>query len=128
MNPRTIGDIIINRHRKRIRTLEHHADPFAQMNDIHVRVENILAVQQYFAFDPDTFDQVVHPVQRLEKRGLAATGRTDQRQHAVFGHIDRHLVQRQMLCIIKFQFTDLDLVFHLVLPPVGLIREFRITT
>ena len=40
---RTVGNIVINAHWKRIRFLEYHTNPFSQKIDVHVSV-NILTV------------------------------------------------------------------------------------
>ena len=118
-----VGDIVVDRHGKRIGALEHHAHPLAQMHHVHVGREDVFTIEQNLALDADAFDQVVHPVQSLQKRGLAAAGRADQGQHAVLRHVDRYFVQRQVLAVKEFQLAHLNFVFHRDFLPVdGLPR------
>ena len=45
---------------------------------IHLPGKDVLAVEPDIPLDADTRDQVVHPVERFEERGLAAAGGADE--------------------------------------------------
>ena len=63
----TVGDVVIDAHGKWIRLLENHAHPFPEKVHIHILV-NILAVQKDLSLDAAALHQIVHPVQRFQKR------------------------------------------------------------
>jgi hypothetical protein len=60
---RAEGDVVEDRFRERIRLLENHADPAAQIDHIDVRAVDSLAIEQDLARVMRPLDQVVHPVQ-----------------------------------------------------------------
>ena len=72
------GDVVVDRHRERRRLLEHHADPGAQQIEVQVRRQNVLAVEQDFAFGALAGIEVVHAVEDAQQRRLAAARRTDE--------------------------------------------------
>jgi hypothetical protein len=84
VEPEPRGHIVEHRHGgKRRRALKHHAHPPAQLHHVDPRGVDVFAVEQHPAGDPAVLRQLVHPVERAEKGGLAAPGRTDQRMHPV---------------------------------------------
>jgi hypothetical protein len=62
VNARPVGHVFVDRLRKRIRLLEHHADTGSQLHHVLLLVVNILPVQSDVAFDPSTYDGVIHAV------------------------------------------------------------------
>ncbi len=90
MNTRAIGHVVVDRLGKRVRLLEHHADPGAQLHHIQFRIIEILAFQMQVALHPADIDGVVHAVQTAQKGGLATTGRANQRDHFVLADIQTH--------------------------------------
>jgi hypothetical protein len=62
MNPRSIGNIVINGHRERIRFLENHADALPELDDIVV-FKDFLAVELDASRYSYVFNQVVHSVE-----------------------------------------------------------------
>ena len=83
VDAQAVGDVLEDRLRERVRLLEHHADAPPQGDDVDARRVDVLAVDEDRAFDPGARDDVVHPVQRPEERGLAAARRADERRHLV---------------------------------------------
>src|SRR5712675_1873890 len=71
------GDVLIDRHRKRRRLLEHHADPGPQQIEIELGVENVGMVQHQLAGGALARVKVVHPVENAKQGRLAANGRAD---------------------------------------------------
>src|SRR4029077_9041127 len=64
------GDVVIDRHRKRRRLLEHHADAGAQQIEVLLWGYDIGAVEQHFAFGALIGVKIVHPVQDAQQRRL----------------------------------------------------------
>ena len=81
VQPDAEGDVLVDRHRKRCRLLEHHADARAQQVEILLRRQNILAVEHDLAFGALIRIEVVHPVQDAQQRRLAAARRADEGGH-----------------------------------------------
>src|SRR6185437_16627484 len=64
MNPRAVGDVLVDGLRKRIRPLEHHADPMPNDDRIDVVAVDVLSVEHDLAGDPGAWREIVHPVDR----------------------------------------------------------------
>ena len=94
VQPQAVGDVFVNGFRKRIGFLKHHADAFAQFDDIHVAAVNVLPGDFHLAFNPDAVDEVVHAVEAAEQRGFAAAGRPDERGHDFFPDEKGNVFQR----------------------------------
>ena len=62
---RSERNVIVNRHRKRIRFLKHHTHFFTQKIHVGVFRENILFPDFEFALDSASFHKIVHPVQNF---------------------------------------------------------------
>src|SRR5215831_8660926 len=77
----TIGYIFENGLSERIRTLEHHADAAAKIDDVHLL--DVLAVEKNLARVAAIADGLVHAVEIAQESGLAAAGRADQRRDFV---------------------------------------------
>src|SRR5690606_39260704 len=74
MDPRAVRDVFIDRLRERVGLLEHHAYPGAQLHHVHLRAVDIVAVEFDGSFNTSRRNGVVHPIERPQKRGLAAAG------------------------------------------------------
>src|SRR5215216_3728513 len=57
------GDVLVDRHRKRRRLLEYHADPRPQQIEVELGVENVGMVQHQLAGGALAGIKVVHPVE-----------------------------------------------------------------
>ncbi len=99
VNAWAVGDIFINRLRKRIRLLEHHADTGAQFDDIDLRIVDVFIVERDLATDLAAFDRIVHAVKRTQEGRLAATRRADQRRDHLFLDFQIDVEQRLLLAI-----------------------------
>ena len=104
------GDVVIDRHRKRRRLLEHHADPRTQKIEVEVGREDVLPIEHHLALGPLAGIKVVHAVQNPQKRRLAAARRADERRHLTREQIQVHALERVRLPIIKIEVADEDLV------------------
>src|SRR6187401_349268 len=100
VNARTVGDVLVDGFRKRIRLLENHADTRTQLHDVLLPVVDVLAVEQDRAFDSRTLDGVVHAVEAAQERGLAAAGRPDHRQHLLLADVDADLLDGVLRAVI----------------------------
>ena len=61
------------------------------------------------AFDARVRNQVVHAVERSQKRAFAAAGRADECRDDVGRHFDRHVGQRLFCAVIEVEVFDPDL-------------------
>ena len=75
------GDVVIDRHRKRRRLLEHHADARAQKIEVEAGREDVLPVEHHLALGALAGIEVIHAVEHAQKRRLAAARRADERRH-----------------------------------------------
>ena len=62
MYTRTICNVVINTHRKRVRLLEHHANSFPKNGCIYAFRIDILIIQFHFSCDSHAIHQIIHPV------------------------------------------------------------------
>ena len=68
MRPGAVGNVVVDAHGEGVRLLEDHADLAPQLVHVHGRREDILSVIFDLALDAHARDQIVHAVERLEKR------------------------------------------------------------
>ena len=104
MGPGAVGDVVIDAHGEGVGLLEHHAHLLAQIVDL--RLEDVRAVVEHLPGDPYAGDQVVHPVQGFEERGLAAAGGADEGGDGFFGDVDADIFQRLGLTVPQVQTLD----------------------
>src|SRR6185312_1942259 len=96
---RPIGDVFEKRLRKWIRALEHHTNAPPDFGYIHV--ENVLAVERNFTFEPRVAESLVDPVQIAQKGGLTAARRPDERRDFVSGELEVDVMQRMKLAVVE---------------------------
>jgi hypothetical protein len=72
VDPHAVGDVLENRFWKGVRLLEDHADAASQRDDVDAAAVDVLSLDRHASFDPRARDDVVHPIQRAQKRALAA--------------------------------------------------------
>ena len=117
MGARAIGHVVINAHGEGIRLLEDHADALAQQVHVHFAGKNILAVQRDGALDAAALHEVVHAVEGLEQRRLAAAGRADEGRDLIGGQAEVDVLQRLKAAIPEIEVLDYDLIlFHMGTP------------
>ena len=75
LQPRAEGDVVVNALGERIGLLEDQPDLAAKGDHVDARVVDVLLVDAIFAGHAAAGDQVVQPVDRAEKRALAAAAR-----------------------------------------------------
>ena len=68
VRPGAVGNVVVDAHGKGIRLLEDHADLAPQLIYVHGRREDILPVIFDLTLNAHTRNQIVHTVERLEKR------------------------------------------------------------
>ena len=78
VHARAVSDVVVDGHGERVGLLEHHAHALAQGRH-GVGREQVLALKLDLAGDAHPFDQVVHAVERAQKRGFATARRADER-------------------------------------------------
>ena len=83
VQPRAVGDVVVDALRKWIRPLKDHSHPLADFHHVDPLAEDVLAVQQDFPFGARAGRQVRHPVERSQQRGFSASRRADNGGHAM---------------------------------------------
>src|SRR6202167_1155541 len=103
IEPDAEGDVLIDRHRKRRRLLEHHADARAQQIEIELGVEDIGLVEHQLAGGALAGIEVVHPVENPQQCRFAAARRADESGDAMGTERDIDVLQRMVLAIVEIQ-------------------------
>ena len=96
----TIGHIVIDRHRERIRLLEDHTDPLTKCIDIDILLIDVLPIEKDLTIDTAALHQIVHAVQRLEQCGLATAGRSDEGRDLIRRNVQVDVMKRMECAIV----------------------------
>ena len=99
VDARAIGDILVDRLRKRIRLLKDHADARAQFHHVDAVVVDILVVERDLAGDAAGLDRIVHAVEAAQESGLAAAGGADQCRHRIGTDLQIDIEERTLVAI-----------------------------
>ncbi|KAG0936241.1 hypothetical protein G6F31_015778 [Rhizopus arrhizus] len=100
-----VGHVLDDGHRERHRLLEHHPALAAQAVHRVLRRQDVLAVQQHLTARFQLRVQRVDAVEDAQQGRLAATGRTDQRGHALFRNLQVDALQGVELVVVEVQST-----------------------
>src|SRR6202167_3512817 len=103
VEPDAERDVLVDRHRKRRRLLEHHADARAQQIEIELRIEDVGLVEHQLAGGALSRIEVVHPIENPQQRRFAATRRADEGGDAMGAERDIDVLQRLVLAVIEIQ-------------------------
>src|SRR5882724_10270341 len=96
-------DVLVDRHRKRRRLLEHHADPRPQQIEVETWIEDVGMVQHQLAGGALPRIEIVHPVENAQERRLAAARRADEGRDAVGAKREVDVLQRVVFAIVEIQ-------------------------
>src|SRR3546814_5603082 len=88
VDARAIAYIVIDRLGEGVRFLEHHADARTELDDVHRRRVDILAVERDAAGHPRARDRIVHPVERAQEGRLAAARGADEGGDQIGADVD----------------------------------------
>src|SRR5882672_6373653 len=83
VEPDAEGDVLVDRHRKRRRLLEHHADAGAQQVDVLVLAQQVVAVQHHLTGGALARIEIVHAVEHTQQGRLPAARRPDDGRRLV---------------------------------------------
>src|SRR5258705_7645583 len=108
------GDVLVDRHRKRGRLLEHHADAGAQQIEILARRQDVTPVEQHLPLRALVRIEIVHPVEHAQQRRFPAARRTDERRHLVLIERHRERLEGPVVAVEKFEVADRDLLRQIV--------------
>src|SRR5215831_11736404 len=97
------GDVLVDRHRKRRRLLEHHADPRPQQIEIETGIENVGLVQHQLADRALPRIEIVHPVEDAQQGRLAAARRSDEGGDAIGAQREIDVLQRMVFAVVEIQ-------------------------
>ena len=107
-DPRPVGDVLEDGLGERVRLLEDHAHPLAQLGHVHAAVVDVRAPDADVPHGADAVHEVVHPVDAAEQGGLPAARRPDIGGHPVLGDGHGHVLERQLLAVVEGEVVDLD--------------------
>ena len=96
-------DVVVDRHGKRRRLLEHHADTGAQRVHVGVGGDDVLAVHHRPPGGALAGIQIVHPVQHPQQRRLAAAGRADHAGDLTVRQVQIDGLQRAVFAVKEIQ-------------------------
>ena len=99
LRARAVDDVLVDRHRERVRALEHHAHAHAQVDRVHLARVDVDPVEQDLAAHGHVAELVVHAVQAAQERGLAAPRRADERGHGLRRDVHVHAGERRLLAV-----------------------------
>src|SRR5207247_5882862 len=95
MKPKSEKNIVADRDRHGVGTLENHPNAFAQFNQRNVRVIDILGQELDLAGGADVIPALIHSIKTAEESRFAATRRPNERRDDsvldVNGDIDKRL-------------------------------------
>jgi hypothetical protein len=106
--PRSESDVVVDRLGERVRLLEHHADPLADLDRIDAGVVEIDTVIQDLALDTGRFDQIVHAVEATKHGRLAATGRADERRDLVLSDLEVDITHGLEVAVEDVESLDVE--------------------
>ena len=106
----TVGDVVVDTHRKWIRLLKDHAHSFAENVRIHFAV-NVFAVQADVARDFATFHEIVHAIQGFEQRAFSAAGRPDKCHDFILLNVQTDVFKCMKVSIVKVHALNGDFFF-----------------
>src|SRR5205085_6650917 len=120
-NAQSVGDIVVNRFRKRVRFLEDHTHAPAEIDDVHA---GLIDVDPFdlarAAADARAVAQIVHPAQAAQQCGLAATRWTDERGDGARRNAQGHVVEDLVAAISKIELRNFDVARPAGRPRSGL--------
>src|SRR6202790_4772106 len=109
VEPDAERDVLINRHRKRRRLLEHHADARAQETQVELGIGDVGGIQHQLTGGALPRIEVVHAVEDPQQCGFAAAGGPDEGSDPVGAEGEIDVLQRVVLAVVKIQAARGDL-------------------
>jgi hypothetical protein len=102
------GDVVVDRLRKRVRALEHHADPPPHLDRIDIAAVDVRAVVEDRAPHRGAGHEVVHPVQAADEGALAAPGRADHGRDLILEDVEADAAERRRLPVVDGEIVDVE--------------------
>src|SRR6185437_9444363 len=107
--PQPEGHVFEDRHRKRRRLLEHHADAEAQIRRVDRRSEDVLPVEQHLPRGAVAGIEGIHAVEYPQQSRLPASRRADESRDAAVEQREAHVLQGMQASVIEVELAHFDL-------------------
>ena len=108
MQPVAEEDVVADRQGQRVRALEDHADLLAHLDELDVRVVDVVAEDLDAARRADVAQAFVDPVDAAQEGRLAAAGRADQRGDDALLDVEVDVEQRLEGAVPEVELARLD--------------------
>src|SRR5262245_30195192 len=108
------GDVLVDRHRKRRRLLEYHADTGAQQVQVLPGPQDVIAVKQHLSLRALVRIEIVHPVENAQQRRFPAARGANERRHLFLVERQRDRLERPMVAVKELEVPDRDLLGQVV--------------
>src|SRR5205823_6778748 len=105
----TVGDILVDRFRERIRFLENHPNPPAQTDQTDHGLVTVASLQSNAASrDSRSVDQIVHAIKTAQQRRFSATGGPDEGSDSSRRDFQVHIEKDLIRAVAKIEVIDVD--------------------
>ena len=118
---RAEGDVVVDRLRERVRLLEDHPDPTADLDGIDPLAVEVRPVIQNLAAHLCGGNEIVHSVETADQRALATAGWSDERRDRILEDIERDVLDRHVRSVGNGEIPDLK--YRLARDEVALARR-----
>src|SRR5262245_24021459 len=108
------GDVLEDRHRKRGRLLEHHADAGAQQIEVLPGRQDVVAVEQHLPLCALVRIEIVHPVEHAQERRFPAARGADEGRHLLLIERHRDRLERPVVAVEELEAPDRHLLRQII--------------
>src|SRR5207253_9686782 len=108
IDARPVRHVFVDGLGKRIPALKNHSDALTQRDYIERGVIDAVAIEAEISLVAHSWNEVVEPVDRAQKRRFAATRRANKRGYRVWLHCHRYSVECLLLPVPQGEGSCLD--------------------
>src|SRR5438105_4291815 len=108
INARAIRDVFVDGLRKRIPALKNHSGALTQCDYVERGLVDAVAVEAEVPLVSHSWNEIVEPLDRAQKRRFAATRRANKRGYRVWLHCHRYSVECLIFPVPEGEASCLD--------------------